>query len=117
MAEPPKTFWQKAQQWFLIVCGIIIGLLGLLKLYNAFTPQLPGCAADATATVIRDIFKKKDVELTVLNNMKTVTETSSEQNCQAHIETLAETGTIDYRITLEGSNFQVTITKVDAAQR
>src|ERR1035441_4942158 len=116
-AEPPKTFWQKAQQWFLIVCGIIIGLLGLLKLYNAFTPQLPGCAADATATVIRDIFKKKDVELTVLNNMKTVTETSSEQNCQAQIETLAETGTIDYRITLEGSNFQVTITKVDAAQR
>ena len=116
-AEPPKPFWQKAQQWFLIVCGIIIGLLGLLKLYNAFTPQLPGCAADATATVIRDIFKKKDVELTVLNNMKTVTETSSEQNCQAQIETLAETGTIDYRITLEGSNFQVTITKVDAAQR
>ena len=116
-AEPPKTFWQKAQRWFLIVCGIIIGLLGLLKLYNAFTPQLPGCAADATAAVIRDIFKKKDVELTVLNNMKTVTETSSEQNCQAQIETLAETGTIDYRITLEGSNFQVTITKVDAAQR
>jgi H+/Cl- antiporter ClcA len=32
-AEAPKTFWQKAQQWFLIVCGIIIGLLGLLKLY------------------------------------------------------------------------------------
>jgi hypothetical protein len=116
-AEPPKTFWQKAQRWFMIVAGIIIGLSGLMQLYKAFTPQLPGCAADATATVIRDIFKKKDVELTVLNNMKTVTETSSEQNCQAHIETAAETGTIDYRITLEGSNFQVTITKVDAAQR
>jgi hypothetical protein len=116
-AEPRKTFWQKAQQWFLIVCGIIIGLLGLLKLYNAFAPQLPGCAADATATVIRDIFKKKDVDLTVLNNMKTLTETSSEQNCQAHIETPAETGTIDYRITLEGSNFQVMVTKVEAAPR
>ena len=116
-AEPPKTFWQKAQRWFMIVAGIIIGLGGLMQLYKAFTPQLPGCAANATATVIRDIFKKKDVELTVLTNMKTVTETSSEQNCQAHIETAAETGTIDYRITLEGSNFQVTITKVDAAPR
>jgi len=98
-AEAPKTFWQKAQQWFLIVCGIIIGLLGLLKLYTAFTPQLPGCAADTTATVLRDIFKKKDVELTVLNNMKTVTDTSSEQTCQAHIKTPAETGTISYNIT------------------
>jgi hypothetical protein len=116
-AEPAKTFWQKAQQWFLIVCGIIIGLLGLLKLYTAFTPQLPGCAADATAAVLHDIFKKKDVELTVLNNMKTVTDTSSEQTCQAHIETPAETGTISYSITLQGGNFQVRIDKVDAAPR
>jgi hypothetical protein len=53
------------------VCGIIIGLLGLLKLYNAITPQLPGCTTDATATVIRDIFKSKNVELTVLYDLKT----------------------------------------------
>src|SRR5450631_1992290 len=119
-AEPPKTFWQKAQRWFMIVAGIIIGLGGLMqlyKVYKAFTPQLPGCAADATATVIRDIFKKKDVELTVLNNMKAVTETSSEQTCQAHIETPAETGTISYSITLQGGNFQVRIDNVDAAPR
>jgi hypothetical protein len=102
------------------VCGIIIGLLGLLgllKLYNAFTPQLPGCTTDATATVIRDIFKSKNVELTVLNDLKTVTDTSSAQTCQAHIETAAETGTIFYTITLQGSNFQVLIDKVDAKAR
>jgi hypothetical protein len=101
----------------MIVCGVIIGIGGLIQLYKAFTPQLPGCAADSTATVLRDIFKKKDVELTVLNNMKTVTDTSSEQTCQAHIETPAETGTISYSITLQGSNFQVRIDKVDAAPR
>jgi hypothetical protein len=116
-AEPPKTFWQKAQRWFMIVCGVIIGIGGLIQLYKAFTPQLPGCAADSTATVLRDIFKKKDVELTVLNNMKTVTDTSSEQTCQAHIETPAETGTISYSITLQGSNFQIRIDKVEAAPR
>ena len=49
--------------------------------------------------------------------MKTVTDTSSAQTCQAHIETPAETGTISYSITLQGSNFQVLITKVDAAPR
>ncbi len=116
-AEQPKTTWQKTQQWFLVVCGIIIGLLGLLKLYNAFTPQLPGCTTEATATVIRDIFKSKNVELTVLNDLKTVTDTSSAQTCQAHIETAAETGTIFYSITLQGSNFQVLIDKVDAKAR
>jgi hypothetical protein len=99
------------------VCGIIIGLLGLLKLYNAITPQLPGCTTDATATVIRDIFKSKNVELTVLNDLKTVTDTSSAQTCQAHIETAAETGTIFYTITLQGSNFQVLIDKLDAKAR
>ena len=99
------------------MCAVIIGLLGLLKLYNAFTPQLPGCAADSTASVLRDIFKKKDVELTVLNNMKTVIDTSSVQTCQVHIETPAETGTISYSITLQGSDFQVRIDKVDAAPR
>ena len=77
---------------------------GIDRIYKAFTPQLPGCAADATALLIRDIFKKKNAELTVLNDMKTVSETSSLQSCQAHIETAAEVATILYNITLEGSN-------------
>ncbi|HEY1473269.1 MAG TPA: hypothetical protein VGF53_04220 [Pseudolabrys sp.] len=116
-AQAPKTFWQKAQAWAMIALGIIIGLLGLLKLYNAFAPQLPGCAADSTTALIRDIFKEKNAELTVLNNIKTVSETSSLQSCEAHIETAAETATISYNITLQGSNFQVLITKVDAKPR
>ena len=99
------------------MCGIIIGLHGPLKLYKAFMPQLPGCTTDATATVIRDIFKSKNVELTVLNDLKTVSDTSSAQTFQAHIETAAETGTIFYSITLQGSNFQVLIDKVDAKAR
>ena len=115
-AEQPKTTWQKTQQWFLVVCGIIIGLLGLLKLYNAFMPQLPGCTTDATATVIRDIFKSKNVELTVLNDLKTVTDTSSAQTCQAHIEQRRKPGRFS-TITLQGSNFQVLIDKVDAKAR
>jgi hypothetical protein len=116
-AEQPKTTWQKTQRWFMIECAVIIGIGGLMQLYKAFTPQLPGCTTDATATVIRDIFKSKNVELTVLNDLKTVTDTSSAQICQAHIETAAETGTIFYTITLQGSNFQVLIDKVDAKAR
>jgi Flp pilus assembly protein TadG len=78
---------------------------------------LPGCAAQATADVIREIFKSKNAALTALNNMTTVSESSTQQNCHAHIETAAETGTIFYTITLQGDKFQVLITKVDARRR
>ncbi len=113
----PKTFWERNRRRFLIGVAIIVGLNGINQIYKAFTPQLPGCAADATANVIRDIFKKKNAEHTMLNDMKTVSETSSQQSCQAHVETTAETATIFYDITLQGSNFQLLITKVDAKNR
>ncbi len=112
--EAPKTFWERNRRRFLIGVAIIVGLNGINQIYKAFTPQLPGCAAEATANALREIFKKKNIELTVLNDMTTVSETSSLQSCQAHIETTAETATVFYNITLQGSNFQVLITKADA---
>lgn len=116
-AEQPKTFWEKYKRWIFVAVGIIVGANGINKIYQAFTPQLPGCAAQATTDLIREIFKSKDVALTVLNNMTTVSESSSLQSCQAHFETAAETGTISYNITLQGDKFQVLITKVDAHRR
>ncbi len=116
-AERPKTFWGKYQRWFYIAVAIIVGWSGINKIYQANTPQLPGCAAQATADVIRDIFKSKNVALTALNNMTTVSESSTQQSCQAHIETAAEIGTIFYTITMQGDKFQVLITKVDARRR
>ena len=92
-------------------------LAGCSSSIKRFTPQLPGCAADETGTVIRNIFKSKNADLTVLNDMKTMTNTSSAQTCQAHVETASETATIFYTITLDGKNFQVKIDKVDAKPR
>jgi hypothetical protein len=120
-APPAKLWqtpgWQKFQRWFLIACAAIIGLLGLLKLYNVFMPQMPRCEASETTDLIRSIFKKKDIDLAALNAMTPVTETSSERNCRAHIETSSETATIEYRITMQGKEFTVLITKVDATRR
>ena len=72
-------------------------------------PQMPACADSNTADVIRDIFKKKDVAPTQLSDLELDTETKSERNCLAHIETEGETGTIAYRITMQGKEFQVMI--------
>lgn len=108
-----KTF----SKWFLIACGAIIGVLGLVRMYHAFTPQMPACSASETGGVIRNIFTQKNITLTKLSDMTQVNETSAERNCQAHIETDAETATIFYRITLDGKEFKVLIVKVDAKPR
>ena len=116
-AEPPKTFWQKASRWIIGVCGVIIAAGGLIKVYNAITPTLPSCSADTTSTAVHNIFKEKDVQLDVFNDVKTLTNTSSEKTCQAHIETPIEIGAISYRLYWEGREAKVIITKVDVARR
>ena len=97
-AEPPKTLMQKLNRWGVIAAGIILGLIGILKVYNAFTPQMPSCASDNASVVIRDIFKKKDIALTALDDFKTVSEESAQRDCTAHIETASEKATLFYRI-------------------
>ena len=119
----PKGKWwdtpayQTVSKWFMIACAAIVGVLGLVKMYHAFSPQMPTCSASETADVIRNIFKGKDVPLTKLSDMTLVNETSAERNCSARIETKDETAAIGYRITLEGKEFKVLITKVDAKPR
>jgi hypothetical protein len=119
----PKGKWwetpayRAVSKWFMIVCAAIVGVLGLVKMYHAFSPQMPDCSASETGGVIRNIFTQKNITLTKLSDMTQVNETSAERNCSAHIETNEETATIFYRITLENKEFKVLITKVDAKPR
>lgn len=110
-------FWKKFQQWTTGILGVIIAVLGAVKLYHTFVPALPSCAASETGDVIRKIFKDKKLDLTKLNDMKTVTSAATEEDCQANIETADETATIDYHVNLQGREFLVKITKVDAHRR
>src|SRR6185312_16319622 len=122
-AAPAKGKWWETpayksfHKWAMIVFGVIILGVVALRAYTAFAPQMPSCSASQTGDVIRSIFKGKNVPLTNISDMTLVNETSSERNCQAHIETDSETATINYRITLEGKQFQVLITKVEARPR
>jgi hypothetical protein len=115
--EPPKTLWQKASPWTIGVCGVIAAVGGLVQIYKAFSPHLPSCTADSTSTAVHDIFKGKNVQLDVFNDVKTLTDTSSEKTCQAHIETPIEIGTISYRLYWDDKQAKVIITKVDVKRR
>jgi hypothetical protein len=44
-----------------------------------------------------------------------VSDGSAQRDCTAHIETPSEKATVSYRITMQGSDFQILITKVDSA--
>jgi hypothetical protein len=112
-AAAPKTFGQKAVQWFLSACLIIAGLGGILRGYtNIFT--LPTCESNTSNETLRSIFKSKDVEVSNITDFKSVTDTSSEKTCQAHVETKDELADIGYRIYWEGWTTKVMITDVQA---
>ena len=109
-AAAKPTFWQKASNWAYIVLGFVFIAIGAIKVIDAFT--LPSCTAERTDTTIRDIFKSKNVELTKITDMKTVSQTSSERTCTAHVESKDETANIDYKISWNGWTAQVLIATV-----
>jgi hypothetical protein len=115
--DQPRTFWQKTSRWIITICGVIVLLGGALKIYKALAPGLPECGSDTTKSAIGDIYKERNVTLTSLNDMKTLTDTPTERTCQAHIETAAEAATISYRLFQENGASKVMITKVDATNR
>ena len=107
----------KLVNWLYVVGGVIALLLGVLKIYNVFVPELPDCTSSSVKTSLGDIFKKKNLELTSLTNQKSLTDTSSEKTCQADFMTAAEAGTLFYRIYWEDKSAQILITKVDTHPR
>jgi hypothetical protein len=116
-AEAPKTFWQKASRWVIGIAGVILMISGLLKLAPVLFPSLPSCSSDSATNVVRSIFKQKNVELTKLGDIKTVTDTSAEKTCEGQVETPTERATIWYRVYWRDRDVMVMITKVDAKPR
>jgi hypothetical protein len=109
-AGTKPAFWQKASNWAYIIVGFLGFGIGILKFADNFT--LPNCDQDRATATVRDIFKGKDVELTVLNDIKSVTSTGQEKTCTAHIESKDETANIDYKIFWDGWTVKVLIQTV-----
>jgi hypothetical protein len=115
-AEPPldkpkPTLTQKLTQWFVSIALVIAGGLGIMRGFQQFT--LPSCTSDRTSTTLTDIFKSKNVEVTTISDMKSVTDTYSEKTCEAHVKTPTEDANIAYRIYWDGWSASIMITKVN----
>jgi hypothetical protein len=116
-AQAPAKQKKVLPRWVTIVAGIAAMIAGGVQIYKAFAPDLPSCTADTTNNAIHDIFKQKNLELTSLTDIKTLTDTSSEKTCTADFLTPAEKGTISYRISWQDRSAQVLITSVDTHPR
>ena len=116
-AAASKAFQRKLVNRVSTAVGAIFLVIGLMQIYSAFFGGLPSCASDAAKTGVGSIFKQKNVELTGLTNQKTLTDTRSEETCQADFMTPAEAGTLAYRIYWQGKDPQIIITKVDTHPR
>jgi len=109
-AGTKSAFWQKASNWAYIIVGFIGLGIGALKFADNFT--LPNCDQNRATDTVREIFKSKNAELTVLNDIKPVTSTRQEKTCTAHVESKDETANIDYKIFWEGWTVKVLIQTV-----
>lgn len=104
-APAPPTTGQKIGRWASIVFGIIIGIGGLVKLYGVFT--LPSCNSSRMTDTLRSIYKKQNVEIKSVSDIKTVNSSSSEISCTAVMQVGDDKIPINYRTYWEGWSAQV----------
>src|SRR6185503_6883162 len=83
-------FKQKLYAWLSVIAGIILFLVGLLRVFVWIFPSLPDCPSDTASQTLRGIFKDKSVELSSLTNLKTVSDGKSEKTCRADFTTPSE---------------------------
>ena len=104
-APASPTMGQKLGRWASIVFGIIIGILGIVKLYGNFT--LPSCDSSRMSDTLRNIYKKQNVEIKNISDIKTVNSSSSEISCTAVMQVGDERVPISYRTYWDGWSAQV----------
>jgi len=101
----PPTMGQKLGRWASIVFGIIIGIFGIVRLYQSFT--LPSCDSSRMTDTLRSIYKKQNVEIKSFSDIKTVSSSSSEISCTAVMQVGDDRIPINYRTYWEGWSARV----------
>ena len=95
-----------------MLAAVLLLVFGSPRIANLFV--LPDCDEAATDKTLRDIFEEKNVRLSGLSEMKSVSSTKSERTCTARAEVPGGALNLDYRIDWSGWSKRITITRADA---
>lgn len=98
---PPPTFWQRAGRWAGIAAGLIIGLVGLVRLVVSYT-VLPSCESSRMTDTLRNIYRDQKLEYKGISDIKTVKSSSTEVTCTGVIDTGSEQQPVNFRSYWEG---------------
>jgi len=105
---PPPSMWQRVGRWAAIAAGIVIGLVGIIRLVVNYT-VLPSCDSSRMTDTLRSIYGKQKVAFKGISDIKTVSSTSSEVTCTALVDIGGDQESINYRSYWEGWTAQVAV--------
>jgi hypothetical protein len=105
------TLGQKLTKWGSAAAGLIIAILGVVKMMENFT--LPACDSSRSLDALHSIFKDKNLPDPTLTGPKAAGEADKEKLCETAYEIPNEKGTLDYKVFWEGWTAKVMITKVN----
>jgi hypothetical protein len=105
---PPPTFWQRFGRWAGIAAGIVIAVVGIIRLVIPYT-VLPGCESSRMTDTLRSIFRNQKVEAKAITDIKTVSSSSSEVSCTATVDIGGEPEAIGFRSYWDGWTAQVAV--------
>lgn len=98
-----------------LLAGLLLLVFAAPRVVNLFT--LPDCDDEGSRKTLTDIFEQKNVKLSRLGEVRSVSSTRSERTCAARADIPGGILNLDYRIGWSGWNKSVTITRAEAETR
>jgi hypothetical protein len=98
-----------------LLAGLLLLVFAAPRVVNLFT--LPNCDDEGSRKTLTDIFEQKNVKLSRLGEVRSVSSTRSERTCAARADIPGGILNLDYRIGWSGWSKNVTITRAEAETR
>jgi hypothetical protein len=98
-----------------LLAGLLLLVFAAPRVVNLFT--LPNCDDEGSRKTLADIFEQKNVKLSRLGEVRSVSSTRSERTCAARADIPGGILNLDYRIGWSGWSKSVTVTRAEAETR
>ncbi len=112
---PKPGFWARAANWSMILLSVVTFISAAASLYNRIFPAPPEASCDAsnvTDTVSSLIKQRTGKDVAAVSNVETISKATDRAVCRLAVRLNDETrGTVDYGVTLEGTQLMVRINR------
>ena len=104
----PPTRGQNITRWTTAAVGLVVGIIGRVRLYNSFF-VLPSCDSTRASDTLSSIYRDNKIEVKGISNLTSVSSSSSEHACTGQVQMPDGPTAISYRIFWDGWTARVAI--------